>query len=126
MTEQTTIPDWESIPDREPLPDMGGGRGPGLSDESINKVKASEIIDDDIAVIGYLILPNQFKKEEDDPDEYALVEIVDVDGNNFVFSTSSKALTRALEARDERQEIPFKTSLTMRKSAAGRDYYVFT
>lgn len=115
--------DYADIPDREPLPSEGGGRGTGLSDGDIPKVKAAGIIDDDIAVVGYLILPNKY---DDGPPEYALVEIIDVDGNNFVFSTSSKALMRALEEREEREEIPFKTSLTMKESKAGRSYYVFT
>jgi hypothetical protein len=118
------MPKWEEIPNRPPLSTDGAGRGTGLSGEDIPKVKAAEIVGDDIAVIGYLILPNtQF---DDGGAEYALVEIMDVEGNNFVFSTSAKALMRVLEERDERGEIPFKTSLTMKKSKAGRSYYVFS
>ena len=118
---------YADVPERAPLPDSeGGGTGPGLSGEDIPKVKAAEIIDDDIAVVGFLTLPNGFKKEESDPDTYTLVEIIDVDGNNFIFSTSARALVNALNQRFENDEIPFKTTLTFRKSKAGRDYYVFT
>lgn len=116
---------YDSVPEREALPEAGGGRGPGLSGEDIPKVKAAEIVGDDIAVVGFLILPNGFKETESDPDEYALVEIIDPEGKNFLFSTMSNALLKALEAREERDEIPFKTSIEMRKSKAGRDYYVF-
>jgi len=124
MTETNMeIPSWEDIPERPALSSDGSGEGTGLSGENIPKVKAAEIVGDDIAIIGYLILPNtQF---DDGGDEYALVEIMDVDGNNFVFSTSSKALMRILRERDERDEIPFKTCLVMKKSKAGRSYYVF-
>jgi hypothetical protein len=116
---------FDDIPEREPLPDQGGGRGPGLSGEEIPKVKASEIVGDDIAVTGFLILPNGFKESESDPDEYALVEIIDTEDNNFLFSTMSNALLKTLEARFDRGEIPFKTSVELRKSKNNRDYYVF-
>jgi hypothetical protein len=120
--------DYESIPAYEPIEGEGGGFGPGLSEEDIPKVKPAEIIDDPIAVIGFLTLPNGFKMEDSDPDTYTLVEIIDIDGNNFVFSTSANALVNTLHKRFEADpvQIPFKTSLTMKKSKAGRDYYVFT
>jgi hypothetical protein len=124
MTENAVIPKWEDIPDRPPLQTDGSGEGTGLSAENIPKVKAAEIVGDDIAVVGYLILPNTMF--EDGGDFYALIEIMDVDGNNFLFSTSSKALMRILKERHERDEIPFKTSLVMKKSKAGRSYYVFS
>lgn len=116
---------YDDVPEREALPEQGGGRGPGLSGEDIPKVKASEIVGDDIAVTGFLILPNGFKETESDPDEYALVEIIDIEGNNFLFSTMSNALVKALVTREEREEIPFKTRIEMRQSKNNRSYYVF-
>lgn len=118
---------WDEIPEREPLPQRGGGRGPGINGEDLDKIKIKDYIDQPIAVIGFLILPNGFKKTDEDPDEYALVEIMDAAGDCMLFTTTSNTLLGKLELREERNEIPFRTSVLSVESAKrpGMHYYDF-
>lgn len=117
---------YDDIPDYEPLPDEGGGRGPGFTiEDEMPKIKVAEIVDEDIAVVGYLILPNGFKEKETDPDEYMLIEIIDVAGEHKLFNTMSNALMKTVQKRHERGEFPFKTSVQVKLSKNKRNYYVF-
>lgn len=119
---------WDSVPEREPLPARAGGRGPGIEGEDLDKIKIKDHLDKPFAVVGFLILPNGFKKSEDDPDEYALVEIMDPTGAVNLFSTTSGSLIEQLEARESRGEIPFRTTVTAvpSKRNPAVSYYTFT
>ena len=118
---------WDAIPEREPLPERGGGRGPGIEGEDLDKIKIKDYIGQPIAVVGFLILPNGFKKSDADPDEYALVEIMDAAGDVMLFSTTSSTLLQKLEQRYEREEIPFRTAVmnVESKKTPGMFYYDF-
>lgn len=118
---------WDSVPEREPLPHVGG-RGPGINGEDLDKIKIKDHLDSPMAVVGYLILPNGFKKTEDDPDEYALVEVMDPSGEIHLFTTTSGTLIGQLEERESRGEIPFRTTVTSVPSKRNPtvSYYTFT
>ena len=117
---------WDEVPEREPLPDRGG-RGPGIVGEDLDKIKIKDHLNQPIAVIGYLILPNGFKKSDEDPDEYAVIEIMTPSGAVNVFTTTSGSLIEQLELRESRGEIPFRTSVMSvpSKRNPSVSYYTF-
>lgn len=119
---------WDEIPEREPLPAVSGGRGPGIQGEDLDKIKIKDHLNEPFAVIGFLILPNGFKKAPEDPDEYAMVEVMDKSGECFVFTTTSKSLLGQLESRHNRDEIPFRTTVMQvpSKKNPAISYYTFS
>jgi len=119
-----TNPEFEAIPDYEALPETASGRGPGVG-QDLNKVKPAEILDRDIAIMGFMIQPNRFKETDKDADETTLFEFMDAAGDRFCFWHTSDVLQRQAEARWERQEVPWKTRLTMADGKSGRTYYTF-
>lgn len=118
--------EFDSIPDRDPLPPMGG-EGYGVSESELTIVKPAEIVGNAIAVIGYLSQPNAFKEKDDDPDTVVLYECMDASGEKFGFWHTSAVLRKQVKARHERDEIPFKTVLDKvpSKKAGRQPYYSF-
>lgn len=111
---------FDDIPSYDPL--TPSGRGPGIGDD-LTVVKASAVLNQDVAVMGYVIRPSQF---DDGGGEYASVEIMDASGKRLLFHTSSKSLMDTLERRFERGEVPFRTRLEKKTSQkSGREFYVF-
>jgi len=119
-----TNPTFEAIPEYDPLPKTAAGRGPGISAD-LTKTKAKDLIDADIAVTGFMIIPNQFIESDSDPKEVTMIEIMDAAGDSFYFVHGSKVLMQAVEARQELGQIPFKTRLTFEEGKNGRSYYAF-
>ena len=120
-------PAFDDIPDREELP-PNTGEGFGVSDSKLTTMKAVDLLDQPIAVIGYLTMENQYKKTDSDPDKVTLFEVMDASGELFGFWHTSNVLRKHVERRHQREEIPFRTVLTMRppKKAGGNEYYDFT
>lgn len=117
----------DTVPEREALP-PNTGEGFGVSDQSLNTVKAADIVDQPIAVIGYLSMDNQYKKTDADADKVVLYEVMDATGDTFGFWHTSNVLRKHVERRHQREEIPFRTVLVMRppKKDGGNEYYDFT
>ena len=112
---------FDEIPTYETLNPTG--RGPGIG-EDLTVMKTVAILNQDIAIMGYIIRPSTFA--ESDGGEYASVEIMDASGSRLLIHTSSKALMETLERRFERNEIPFKTQILKKLSPkSGREFYSF-
>lgn len=111
---------FDSIPSYEPLAGGGDGEGPGIG-EDLDQVKPADLVGVAFAVIGYLILPSTYPEST----HYAIVEIMDANGDSFKFLTSSKGLLKNLRHRYENNQLPFRTSLEMKPGKRG-SFYVFT
>jgi hypothetical protein len=117
---------FDEIPEREPLPPMGG-EGFGVSQSDLDIVKPAEIVGSQIAVVGFIIQDNKYKETDDDPDKVVLYECMDTEGNYFGFWHTSGVLRHQVESRWERDEIPFRTVLEKvpSKKAGRQPYYSF-
>jgi len=119
---------FDAIPEYDPLPSKPGGRGPGISD-NLEKTKAADIMDKDIAVTGFVIIPNKFKDEngpDSGPPEVTMIEIMDAQGDSFYFVHGSKVLMAQVQERLDLEQFPFRTRLTLQESEkTGRTYYTF-
>ena len=71
--------EFDNIPTHEALP-PNTGEGFGVSDTKLNTVKAADILDQPLAVTGYLTMDNQYKKKDEDPDKVTLFEVMDATG----------------------------------------------
>jgi hypothetical protein len=125
MTEASTV-SFEDVETYPELPKQAGGRGPGIGSD-LEKCKAADILDKDVAVVGFLIIPNKFKNESDPPgpDEVTMFEILDPQNDRWVFTHASQVLMNQAEQREELGQIPFRTRLTMVEGSKGRSYYSF-
>jgi hypothetical protein len=117
---------FEDIDTYEPLPSEPA-EGFGIATKELDTVKAADIVDQPIAVIGYIIMDNQFKKEDNDPDKVVLFECMDAAGDTFGFWHTSGVLRKHVVKRHQREEIPFRTVLVKRppKKDNGNPYYDF-
>lgn len=120
MTEATSFDD---IPEREPLPTSAAG-GTGITPD-LKKMKAADLLNRDIGVLGFLVIPNRYKENDHDPDEVLIYEVMDAEGERWAFTHGSRVLRRIAEERQEREELPFRTRLILAESAKGRKYYTF-
>jgi hypothetical protein len=126
IMEASQIP-FDDIETYEDFPEGGQLEGFGLSGENIPSVKPADIVDMDIAVIGFIIMDNQYKEGPDDPDKVLAYEFVDETNTSRLFWHTSKVLKRQVEYRQEAGQIPFKTKLILKESnkSGGRTYYSF-
>jgi hypothetical protein len=124
MTQDTL---FEDVPSYDPLPETGSVEGFGLSEENLPTVKAADLVDMDIAVVGFIVADNQFKESDSDPDKVVAYEFMDSTGANALFWHTSPVLKRQVEFRHENGQIPFRTKLVLKepKKATGRQYYSF-
>ncbi|GAG14430.1 unnamed protein product, partial [marine sediment metagenome] len=119
-------PEFDAIPEYAPLP-KSGGRGPGIGEE-LDKCKAVDILDKDIAVVGFMVIPNKFKDDptpNSGPPEVTMIEVMDAQGDHFYFVHGSSVLMAQLEERHGNDQIPFRTRLTKAMSKNDREYYTF-
>jgi hypothetical protein len=120
-------PEWDNIPDREPLPPPG--RGPGIDyDGDLTKIKGADLIGRKFGVLGFNILPSGYSDDDDEDagqgkGEYAVVHIILENGKEYRWNTSAKAVLRVLTERWERNELPFRTALEEVKSGRSRYSY---
>lgn len=118
---------FDDIDTYDPLPN-DPAEGFGIAYEgNIPTIKPVEALDQPIAVIGYIIMDNQYKKEDSDPDKVVLYECMDAAGDTFGFWHTSGVLRKHVVKRHQREEIPFRTVLVKRppKKDNGNPYYDF-
>ena len=111
---------FDAIPSYEPIAGGGDREGPGIGEE-LDRVKAADLVGVAFAVIGFVIMPSSYPEST----HYAIVEIMDANGDSFSFLTSSKGLLKNLRHRWENNQLPFRTSLEMKPGQKGK-FYVFT
>ena len=117
---------FDDIPQPEPLP-SNAGEGFGVSENNLPVVKAADIVDQPIAILGYLIMENKYKENDVDADKVVLYEVMDATNSVFCFWHTSSVLKRQVVQRHEREEIPFRTVLEKvpSKKSGHQPYYSF-
>ena len=112
---------FTDVPEYDPI-EGDGGYGPGIG-EDLENVTTDDIVDMPIAVMGFLIRKSQYEGS----DEYIQLEILDKNGEKFLWNTSSAAILAKAKLRWENEQIPFRTKVIRRDNKSGnRQYNDFT
>lgn len=119
---------FDDVETYDDFPEGGEMEGFGLSGENIPAVKAADILDLPIAIVGYIVMDNQYKEKDEDPDKVVAYEFIDVTNQSRLFWHTSPVLKRQVEFRNEEKQIPFRTKLILKdsKKSGGRTYYSFS